>query len=133
VVVLSVALACGGALAACGGDDGGAAKPKGSSLERALRRAPVTASPATVIADDDVFAPKVLKVRSGTDVTFRNDGHRLHNVIPLDGGTFRVDTDEIRPGASKTVRLDRPGTYRYFCSIHGTATQGMRGIIEVVR
>ena len=86
-----------------------------------------------MVADDDVFLPKALKVRAGTEVTFTNAGHRLHNVIPLDGGTFRINTDELRPGMSKTVPLDRPGTYRYFCSIHGTATSGMRGTIEVVR
>jgi plastocyanin len=119
------------ALAACGG--GGEAKRSVSGLERAVDQVPVAPAPANVIADDDYFLPKALKVRGGSEVTFSNDGRRLHNVIPLDGGTFRIDTDELRPGASTTVRLDRPGTYRYFCSIHGTATRGMRGIIKVVR
>jgi plastocyanin len=118
-------------VASCGGDD--AAAPTRSSLERALARASVSANPASVVADDDYFQPKALKVRQGTAVTFSNEGRRIHDVIPLDGGTFRIDTDELRPGMSTTVTLDRPGTFRYFCSIHGTATRGMRGIIEVVR
>ena len=118
-------------LAACGGN--GEAKASVSDLERKVDRAPVAAAPANVIADDDYFLPEALKVRRGSEVTFSNDGRNLHNVIPLDGGTFRIDTDQLRPGTSKTVQLDRPGTYRYFCSIHGTATRGMRGIIEVVR
>lgn len=98
-----------------------------------MDRAPLTASPATVVADDDYFEAKALKVRRGSAVTFSNDGRRIHDVIPLDGGTFRIDTDELRPGMSTTVQLDQVGTFRYFCSIHGTATRGMRGIIEVVR
>ncbi len=93
----------------------------------------MTPAPATISADDDVFVPKLVKVRADTDITFTNNGHRLHDVIPVDGGGFRINTDELRPRASKTVRITKPGTYRYFCSIHGTANSGMRGTIVVVR
>jgi plastocyanin len=118
-------------LVACAGNGG--ATPTVPKLERQVDRAAVAALPTNVSADDDFFLPKALKVRAGTEVTFTNDGRRLHNVIPLDGGTFRINTDEFRPGTSKIVQLDHPGTYRYYCSIHGTATRGMRGIIKVVR
>ncbi len=127
---ISVALILG--VASCGDGDE-SAEPVRSKLEQLVDRAPLSANPATVVADDDYFEAKALKVRRGTAVTFTNDGRRIHDVIPLDGGTFRIDTDELRPGMSTTVQLDQAGTFRYFCSIHGTATRGMRGIIEVVR
>ena len=124
-------LVCAPTFVSCGAADD--SKPKVSSLERSIRRAPISPAPANLIVDDDYFLPKVLKVHVGTEVVFSNDGHRLHDVIPTRGGGFRIDTDELRPGTSKTVIISEPGTYPYFCSIHGTATSGMRGTIAVVR
>jgi len=118
------------ALGAC---SSGSSAPAVSPLQRAIRRAAVTPAPAAITVADDVFEPKLIKVRADSDITFTNTGHRLHDVIPVDGGGFRITTDELRPGVSKTVRVAAPGTYRYFCSIHGTATRGMRGTIVVVR
>ena len=43
-----------------------------------------------------------------------------------------METASFEPGESYTWKASKPGTYQYFCSIHGTATAGMTGTIQVV-
>jgi plastocyanin len=87
-----------------------------------------------VDALDNSFAPEELTVRAGTEVVFANKGRNEHNVIPSDDGgeDFTIDVDELPPGGPPVARrFTEPGTYDYFCSIHGTATTGMIGSITV--
>ena len=86
-----------------------------------------------VDARDNTFDPEATEVAAGTKVRFTNVGRNDHNVIPAseDKSELLVETDELRPGDEAAVRLTEPGTYRYYCSIHGTADEGMIGTIEV--
>lgn len=88
---------------------------------------------AEVKALDNVFEPPEMRVAAGTEVAFTNDGRNDHNVLPAEdpSGAFRLDVADFPPGESTTFRLTEPGTYRYFCSIHGTASVGMIGTIVV--
>lgn len=86
-----------------------------------------------VDARDNTFEPETTEVAAGTNVRFANVGRNEHNVIPVsdDQAELLVETDALRPGDEAVVRLTEPGTYRYYCSIHGTAEKGMIGSIEV--
>lgn len=83
---------------------------------------------------DNAFAPQHMTVSAGTTVTFDNRGRNKHDAVPVEEGAFReVPVDELEPGEQADVRFDEPGTYPYYCTLHGTKTAGMVGTIRVVR
>ncbi len=87
---------------------------------------------ATVSAIDNVFRPEQVQVTAGAEVAFLNNGRNDHNIVvegPASG--FGVERQGFRPGQIYTHRFDTPGTYAYFCSIHGTAAAGMIGTVLV--
>jgi len=68
-----------------------------------------------VMAKDFMFAPTALTVAAGSTVTWTNRDDEPHTVVS-EGGLFRsaaLDTNE-----SFSFRFDKPGTYRYMCTIH---------------
>ncbi|MBV8496265.1 MAG: cupredoxin domain-containing protein [Gammaproteobacteria bacterium] len=74
-------------------------------------------APAIVIARQFMFAPVSIDVPVpvGSTVTWTNKDDEPHTVVS-DTGLFRsaaLDTNE-----SFSFRFDKPGTYRYACSIH---------------
>ena len=74
-----------------------------------------SADSSIVIAKDFMFGPTALTVAAGSTVTWTNKDDEPHTVVS-DSGLFRsaaLDTNE-----SFSVRFDKPGTYRYACSIH---------------
>jgi plastocyanin len=69
---------------------------------------------AVVIKNFD-FAPMSITIKAGTSVTWKNLDGEPHTVTSVDG-LFRsgaIDEDE-----SFTFKFDKPGTYKYLCSIH---------------
>ncbi len=77
--------------------------------------APAAAAPGIVIAKDFMFAPVTITIKAGSTITWKNADDEPHTVVS-DTGLFRsgaLDTNE-----SFSFRFDRPGTYRYACSIH---------------
>ena len=82
---------------------------------------------------DNSFAPEEITVQAGTEIIFTNRGRNDHNVIPADEDQdWTIEVEDFKPGAPPVpVRFTEPGTYDYFCSIHGTATAGMIGSITV--
>jgi plastocyanin len=72
-------------------------------------------SSTIVMARDFMFAPAALTVAAGSTVTWTNRDEEPHTVVS-DSGLFRspaLDTNE-----SFSFRFDKPGTYRYLCTIH---------------
>jgi plastocyanin len=118
----------------CGGDDGGDTSGAGGDTE-----APETPD-ATVLEGDSVeiealdnsFQPEASQVAAGTEVTFVNNGRNSHNVVAEDeGAEWAVDTEDFQPGDSSSYTFEEPGTYRFYCSIHGTIDAGMPGVLVV--
>jgi len=74
-------------------------------------------TPNTVTIDNFAFAPATLTVSPGTKITWTNKDEEPHTVTSADGGvTFKspaLDTDD-----KFSFTFDKPGTYKYFCSIH---------------
>src|SRR5437667_9351516 len=80
----------------------------------ATGREPPPAS-TMVMAGDFMFAPASLAVRAGATVPWTNSDDEPHSVVG-EAGLFR--SGALDTGESFSFRFDRPGTYRYTCSIH---------------
>jgi LPXTG-motif cell wall-anchored protein len=82
-----------------------------------------------VSAIDDAFSPRTLTVDPGETVTWSNDGENLHTVTS-DDGVF--DSGPMDAGAAFSFTFEQPGTYPYYCQVHGSAGGvGMSGTIVV--
>jgi plastocyanin len=75
------------------------------------------------------FAPKAIKIKAGTTVIWTNNGAKPHSASASDNS---FDTALFQPGESKSVKFDKPGTFAYYCQLHGTPDgQGMAGTVVV--
>lgn len=122
----------------CGNSDSSAAgngtASKDAAAEKSVKWTDETGKGAVEVdARDNSFHPEYMTVSPGTKVTFDNKGRNPHNVIPVTKGEFKtVEVQDFQPGDTVVRTFDKPGEYRYYCSLHGTPTQGMTGRIKVV-
>lgn len=93
------------------------ALPLAAALMLVFGFAAYAAEPNAVTIDNFAFSPAILTVPPGTQVTWTNRDEEPHTVTSADAGaTFKsaaLDTDD-----KFTFTFDKPGTYKYFCSIH---------------
>src|SRR3984885_11931303 len=90
-----------------------------------LSGAPASADDNTIVIKKFMFNPMDVTVPAGTDVTWENQDGEPHTVVSLTGD-FRSQALDEKDKFSH--RFDKPGTYKYICSIHPK----MVGIITVV-
>jgi plastocyanin len=101
--------------------------PVGPSLSTTSQ--PAGAQAATVILKDFVYSPRVLTVRKGATVTFRNLDTVKHTVTS-DSGLF--DSGDLDTGQSFTHTFNQAGTFPYYCVFHGDkGGVDMAGVIQV--
>jgi plastocyanin len=82
-----------------------------------------TAAPKVAVASDAttisikefMFAPTAMTVPVGTSVRWKNLDGEPHTVRSIDA-TF--SSNALDQNDSFTFKFDKPGTYRYVCSIH---------------
>ena len=80
---------------------------------------------ATVQLMNSQFQPSTLTVAAGTAVTFQwNDGATQHTIFPESPATIPSDQTPAAAPHAYTVTFTAPGTYRYYCSIHGGPGSG---------
>ena len=92
----------------------------GAAGEAAAAPASPPASPAPnlrLVQKNKGFQPHILVVQAGSMVEFPNRDPFFHNVFSLFEGK-RFDLGLYEAGASRMVRLDRPGISYIFCNIH---------------
>ena len=65
------------------------------------------------------FDPKVVEVKAGSTVTWTNDDNFTHTVR-VDG----QDDHKVGQGDSVSIRFDKPGTYKYECTLHSHDMHG---------
>lgn len=71
----------------------------------------------TVDQKDKAFSHKLLKIKAGQSVEFRNSDPFFHNVFSLsDAKSF--DLGSFPQGQSKTVLFDKPGIIEVECAVH---------------
>jgi plastocyanin len=89
------------------------------AAHKALTPRLVQASSVEVKIDNFSFAPTSLTVKAGTQITWTNRDDIPHTVVE-DDKLFKskvLDTDE-----KFTFTPTKPGTYKYYCSIHPKMT-----------
>jgi plastocyanin len=113
------------------GDDGSDPAASDEQVRRSTGVSLVEGVDVAVSAIDNTFRPESLTVQAGTTVVFTNDGRSEHNVLTVEGEGWGVETTDFLPGDEYRHRFTEPGTYHYYCSLHGTETKGMVGTIVV--
>jgi plastocyanin len=144
VVAALLALLVGaGALAGCGGDDDGDGAGSGLSgvggdeaggdggLPAVDDAVVMEGDQVAVTSLDNTFRAPAVEVRPGTTVVWTNRGRNEHDVLPAEGDGWGVEVEDFQPGDVYRHTFDEPGTYHYYCSIHGTTTEGMVGAVVV--
>jgi plastocyanin len=82
---------------------------------------------------DNTFRVADIEIVAGTEVWWTNSGRNEHNVLPVDENEdWGVATEDFVPGDEYRHVFGLPGTYLYYCSIHGTTTVGMVGSVTVL-
>jgi plastocyanin len=89
-----------------------------------------TPKPAHVTIHDHAFVPRVIHVKAGQEIVWLNTDQDPHTVTSGNDGTGNgvwKSSPPIPDGQKFTLRLERPGSYPYFCkpprfepSMHGT-------------
>jgi plastocyanin len=96
---------------------------------------------------DNSFRPVDFEIEAGTEVMFDNRGRNDHNILPDtikdDAGliallasdksptAWGVASTDFVPGDTYSHLFNVPGTYNYYCSIHGAPGAGMYGTLTV--
>ena len=93
-----------------------AAVPAGVLLAASARAAGAVAE-AQVTIDNFSFSPAELAVAAGTRVTWTNRDDIPHTAVDRDDPR-RMKSPPLDTGESFAFTFERPGTYRYFCSLH---------------
>jgi plastocyanin len=128
VMLGAVALAGALGLSACGGSD-----DSGTKVAGAAGGTPAAGSRIIdVQARNFAFAPKRITMTPGEEV-----GIKLHS----EDGPHDLYVDslgtvaDVGGGGTETqaLRLDKPGTYTFYCTIPGHRDAGMEGTIVVSR
>ncbi len=138
-ICIVAAFALAATLTACGADPDDSQSAAASTTTAAPQATsavtfPANGETAKVVALDNNFLPQTLEVKAGTEVEFVNNGRNPHNVVPADdpqATTWGVLEAQFQPKATYSRVFDRPGTFTYYCTIHGTPTAAMFGTITV--
>jgi plastocyanin len=70
---------------------------------------------ATVTIKNFDYSPMMLSIKAGDTVTWKNLDGEPHTVVSTDG-LFR--SKALDENDSFAFKFDKPGTYKYVCSIH---------------
>lgn len=127
VVLLGAAVVSG----ACGGGSDGESGNAGGS------NAGTTEAPAgetiEVVGKEFRFEPASLTLEAGVPVTveLRNTGSIEHD-ITIDDAKFKLTVPGDNAG-EKNLKVDKPGTYQFYCSLPGHKSAGMKGELTVIQ
>jgi plastocyanin len=114
--------------------------PAAALVAMALAPSPAGGTEAAdVIVSDNFYMPQTLTVQEGSTVLWEQQGDLPHNVTaddnswgshpacsPFAPGTCMADGDTY------SRAFPEPGTFGYYCTLHGTPGSGMAGTIRVV-
>ncbi len=113
------------------GHSGAAPPPPAPEPTPAPTEAPAAPAPPqaiTVAMRDFEFGPREIRVKAGTAVTWTNEGQRQHSATAVDGS---FNTGLYGAGESRSITFDTPGTFVYYCELHG-APDGSSGMVGTV-
>lgn len=119
------------------GDSPGEGVSEGDSRDDSGKRDAGAAGGVMVI--DTAFKPRAISVTAGSNVVWNQIGKQPHSVTSTDE---RFDSSPdcspievescLEEGSKFSETFDKPGTYRYYCRVHGLPDgTGMVGTITV--
>lgn len=85
----------------------------------ATRSSAPVATTAVSMAKSYRFSPQEIEIKSGQTVTWTNHDNFTHTVH-VDG----MDDHKVGRGDSVSIKFDKPGTYRYVCTLHSKDMHG---------
>lgn len=80
------------------------------------------------------FVPDEVTIPAGTTVTWTwvDGGHNVNHEVFVGGARDQARSGApVNAPAAYSFRFITPGTYRFFCEVHGTIDSGMHGTIVV--
>jgi plastocyanin len=101
-------VALSAALAGCGSSS------SSTSTSTSAAR-PVSGTKVSIAIANYAFKPADITVKAGAKLTFTNHDATAHTATTKTPG---FDTGTLKPGASATVTVTKPGTYSYYCQFH---------------
>lgn len=114
------------------GHDSGGENGHGSGHDRRHDDADTVpgAREITVRARSFAFSPREITIGAGEDVTIAlRSTDVLHDFVVKSKG--HVVSAKRKQTARGGLRIDQPGTYRFWCSIPGHRSAGMKGTVVV--
>jgi plastocyanin len=91
--------------------------------------------PVAIEVTDNEYTPREVTIKAGQTLIFENVGANAHDIVlaePDSLSDFGIDLESFTKGSTYEAAINKPGTYIYFCSIHGTKKgSGMAGTIVV--
>ena len=119
--VLAVAL--GGAVAACGGATSGVTPTGGGGCGPGTAGVNQGTPASTVAASDQLtFTPQNITVSVGQVLQWHNTGSIMHTVTFNSANASCLTDPSLNGSSSWDVKFTQPGTYAYHCSIHEQMT-----------
>lgn len=118
-----------------------------AAVTTTIATVPPNGETTSVIVLDNSFRPIDVEISAGTEVVFENRGRNEHNILPdsikNDAALAELLKTDTSPAAWGVMSVDFapegtyshvftvPGTYTFYCSIHGAPGAGMYGSIVV--
>jgi plastocyanin len=106
--------------------------PEGEGTPEATPPPEPNESPPEVVPVDMLdfwYGPVEITIPAGSSILWVNEGEFDHSATD-DNGAW--DTGVFGPGGEATSAFDTPGTYPYYCTLHGTpGGNGMSGTVTV--
>jgi plastocyanin len=129
-VFAAIAVLALAGIACSSSDNGGAVQTPPPSSPAASSSSPGAAPIAVSATQDLKFVPATITVKAGTQVKWTVTGSVPHTVTSPEPGTQGVtfDSNTLNEGQSFSFTFATPGTFHYYCKIHG---QSMSGTITV--
>jgi amicyanin len=91
----------------------------GMKMKMAANGADVAPTEANAVnINNFAFSPKEMTVAVGTTVTWTNKDEEPHTVVTPGGGPATFKSAALDTGDTFSFTFAKPGTYRYFCSVH---------------
>lgn len=132
-ITISVLLiAAGAVLAACGGSTHGSSMGSMTDSGGVEKNAPVVPSTReiTLTGDTYAFTPKRIQIGAGEDVTIAITASDLPHDFTVEG-VGHVAHAERGKTTRGGMKIAKPGTYRFYCSVRGHRAEGMTGTLIV--
>jgi uncharacterized cupredoxin-like copper-binding protein len=128
--VVTLMAAAGLGVGACGGGDDDKSSSADGKTETSTPAAPA-GSTINVVGKEFSYDPAKLTLKAGeaTKVVLKNTGSIEHDITVDDAG-FKLTVPGSNTG-DKVLTMDKPGTYKFHCSVAGHEDAGMKGELTV--